>query len=203
MRRHLIGLGLGVLMIIETFFAGAWGYLRLLRLPVAPGTPVSALPAAGGSLLSASGVISAIGAVAATGLLAGILIAWPRISPLAAGLPGLVALAWTGLYLASVKQAVNLIPLRGHAFGAGWEAMLFNGILGLGGLAMIIPVFLPSRWRDPYARDQEALEAEEDDARGYVDDLKEPAGVAAAPAPRRNPTGGMGALGAQQGVPPG
>ena len=35
-------------------------------------------------------------AVAATGLLAGILIAAPRISPLAAGLPGLLLLGLTG-----------------------------------------------------------------------------------------------------------
>jgi hypothetical protein len=172
MRRHLIGLGLGVVMLIEMFFGGAWGYLRLLRLPVAASAPTSALPAQGGSLLSSTGVITAMGAVVATGLIAGVLIAWPRVSPLAAGIPGLVALAWTGLYLGDVKEAADLIPLRAHAFGAGWEALLFNGILGLFGVAMIIPMCVPARWRNPYATDDEAIEADVTDARGFVADLK-------------------------------
>jgi hypothetical protein len=172
MRRHLIGLGLGVVMLIGMFFGGAWGYLRLLRLPVAAGAPASALPAQGGSLLSSTGVITAMGAVVVTGLIAGVLIAWPRVSPLAAGIPGLVALAWTGLYLGDVKEAADLIPLRAHAFGAGWEALLFNGILGLLGVAMIIPMCVPARWRNPYAIDDEAIEADVTDARGFVADLK-------------------------------
>ena len=88
-----------------------------------------------------------LAAIAGTALVAGILIAAPRISPLAAGLPGLLLLGWTGLYLASVRQAVDLIPLRADPFGAGFEAMLINGILGALGLAMIVPMFVPSRWR--------------------------------------------------------
>ena len=71
----------------------------------------------------------------------------PRISPLAAGLPGLALLAWTGLYLFSVRHAVQYIPLKTRAYGAGFEAMLFDGVLALAGLAMIIPLFVPSRWR--------------------------------------------------------
>ena len=81
------------------------------------------------------------------GLVAGLLIAVPRISPLAAGLPGLALLAWTGLYLFSVRRAVQYIPLKTHPYGTGFEAMLFDGVLALAGLAMIIPLFIPSRWR--------------------------------------------------------
>jgi hypothetical protein len=92
-------------------------------------------------------VLVALAAIGGTGLLAGILIAVPRIWPLAAGLPGLLVLGWTGLYLVSVRQAVDLIPLRSDPFGAGFEAMLFNGILGASGLAMITPMLVPSRWR--------------------------------------------------------
>jgi hypothetical protein len=67
---HRIGLVLAVIMAGVLFFPGAWGYLRLLRLPTA-----------------------------------------------------------------------------GDPFGAGFEAMLFNGVLGAAGLAMILPMFVPSRWR--------------------------------------------------------
>jgi hypothetical protein len=110
-----------------------------------------------------------MGAVAATGILAGILVARPRISPLAAGLPGLLLIGWTALYLTSVRRAVELIPLRQYAFGAGWESMLFNGTLGGAGLAMVIPLFLPSRWRE----EQEETDYEMTEARQFVDDLRD------------------------------
>jgi len=141
--RHLIGILLAVVMAGVLFFAGAWGYLRLTALT----TPLSQLPAGGGSLLSDHHMLAGLVAVAGTGLLAGILVAAPRISPLAAGLPGLLLLGLTALYLVSVRHAVQLIPLKSHAYGAGFEAMLFHGILGAAGLAMIIPLFVPSRWR--------------------------------------------------------
>ena len=144
--RHRIGIVLAVIMTGVLFFPGAWGYLRLLRLPV-PADQLSDLPAGGGSLISEHHVLLALAAVAGTALLAGILVAAPRISPLAAGLPGLLLLGWTGLYLANVRQGVDLIPLRSDPFGAGFEAMLFNGVLGAAGLAMIVPLFVPSRWR--------------------------------------------------------
>ncbi len=150
--RHRIGIILAVIMTGVLFFPGAWGYLRLLRLPAQEGQ-LAQLPAAGGSLLSDNRVLLALAAVACTGLLAGILIAAPRISPLAAGLPGLLLLGWTALFLVSVRQAVDLIPLRSDPFGTGFEAMLFNGILGAAGLAMILPMFVPSRWRTHRADD--------------------------------------------------
>jgi hypothetical protein len=161
--RHLIGIGLAVVMALAMFFGGAWGYLRLLILPA----PLTALPAGGGSLLSSYGVLAALGAVAGTCILAGILIAVPIISPLAAGLPGLLLIAWTGLYLASVRHAVDLIPLRQYSFGTGWESLLINGVLGGAGLAMIVPMFVPSRWR----RDEVPIEAEMNEARELIEDL--------------------------------
>jgi hypothetical protein len=199
MRRHLIGIGLAIVMVLVMFFAGAWGYVRLLRLPAQAGAPLSALPAQGGSLLSNSSVLTALGAVAATAILAGILVAVPRISAFAAGLPGLFAIAWQALYLVSVHRAVEIIPLRAHAFGVGWEALLFNGILGTVGLAMIVPLFLPSRWRSR-ARYGNVEEADVTEATDYMADLKETAsseaptrtlaGVASGTASRGGPTAG-------------
>ena len=153
--RHRIGLVLAVIMAGVLFFPGAWGYLRLLRMPAAAGQ-LAQLPAGGGSLISDHNVLIAFAALACTGLLAGILIAVPGISPLAAGLPGLMLLGWTGLYLVSVRQAVDLIPLRSDPFGAGFEAMLINGILTAAALAMITPMFVPSRWRARWADEGDA-----------------------------------------------
>jgi hypothetical protein len=141
--RHLIGVALAIVMAAAVFFAGSWGYLKLLIGPARAGV----LPAGGGSLIHDHAVLEGFGALLAVGLLAGILMALPAISPLASGLPGLVLLAWTGLYLFSVRRAVQYIPLKSQSFGAGFEAMLFDGVLALVGLAMIIPLFVPSRWR--------------------------------------------------------
>lgn len=141
--RHLAGVVLAIVMAAAVFFVASWGYIRLLILPVRSG----ALPAGGGSLLHNHAVLEAFGALLAVGLLAGVLIAIPRISPLAAGLPGLLLLAWTGLYLLSVRYAVHYIPLKTRTYGAGFEAMLFDGVLALAGAALIIPLFIPSRWR--------------------------------------------------------
>lgn len=154
--RHLIGIFLAIVMTGVMFFGAAWGFLRLTAQSVSAG-----LPGGGGSLLSDHHVLAALAAVAGTGLLAGILVAAPRISPLAAGLPGLLLLAWTALYVVGARHAVSLIPLKSHAYGAGFEAMLRTGIAGAGGLAMIIPVFVPSRWRGREQAESEAAEASE------------------------------------------
>ena len=132
------------------FFAGAWGYFHLLTLPAAPGEP-SALPAGGGSLLGSGTTVAALGALIGTALLAALLGGLRRVSPLATALPGALLLAWTALYLVSVRQAAQLIPLRTLAFGAGWEALLFNGVLAVAGALLLIPALLPARWRQPDA----------------------------------------------------
>lgn len=144
--RHVIGIGLAVGLAAAVFFAASWGYLRLLRIPVVNGG-ASTLPAQGGELLHNTNVLYAFAALAGTGLLAGIFIAVRQISPLAAGLPGLVLIAWTVVYGFSVRRAVHYIPLRGDTYGTGFEAMLMNGVLAAAGLALVVPLFIPSRWR--------------------------------------------------------
>ena len=174
--RHIYGTALAALMTLVMFFAAGWGYLQLLRLPVPPGQ-ANALPAGGGSLLSNSTALLALTALVATAVLAGVLAGVPWFSPLASGLPGLLLLAWTALYLVSVRHAVQFIPLRSHSFGAGWEGLLFNGILGAAGAVMIFPMFIPSRWRGP--RQADAVESDSD-ADDYLTDMK-----ADDPLPRR------------------
>jgi hypothetical protein len=146
---------LAIVMAAAVFFVASWGYLKLLIGPAGVGR----LPAGGGSLLHNHAVLEGFAAMLGVGLLAGLLIAVPRISPLAAGLPGLALLAWTGLYLFSVRRGVQYIPLKSQPYGTGFEALLFDGVLALVGMAMVIPLFVPSRWRgrrevsepEPYA----------------------------------------------------
>ena len=123
--RHVIGIGLAIGL-------AARGVLRRqLGLPAAAADPrgqrrrVDAARAAAASLLhNTHRPVRRRAPLAGTALLAGIFIAVRRISPLAAGLPGLALIAWTVVYGFSVRRAVHYIPLRDDAFGAGFEAML-------------------------------------------------------------------------------
>ena len=107
--RHRIGMVLAVIMAGVLFFPGAWGYLRLLRMPAAAGQ-LAQLPAGGGSLISDHNVLIAFAAMAGTGLLAGILIAVPRISPLAAGLA--IALIVIGVTLPLLNRMTSPASAR-------------------------------------------------------------------------------------------
>jgi hypothetical protein len=75
-----------------------------------------------------------------------------RVSPLAAFVPSMVLLAWTVIYALDVNRALSLIPsepsvnqiIRDAGFGA--KTMLTTGVFALLGVALFIPVLMPSRW---------------------------------------------------------
>jgi len=136
--RHLFGVVLGVLTGGALFVGAGYGVDK-----------ITTLRASGSSLSSTHGLI-AVAAVGAVGLLIGVLLAVPAISPLAAGLPGIVLLGWSALLVASTSRATRLIPLHAHTFAVGFHGMLTSGVLALVGAAMIVPLFVPSRWRRGY-----------------------------------------------------
>jgi hypothetical protein len=146
--RHLVGFILAIALGAVLFFGAGWGFTHLTSLAVE-----------GTVLTSATGLI-ALSALAATGLFLGIVIAVRAISPLASGLPGLVLLAWTAMLAVREHQALRWIPLQGHAFGAGYRSLLVSGVLALLGAAMIVPLFIPARWR---AAPGEDIEDDESD----------------------------------------
>ncbi len=146
--RHLIGLILAIALAAALFFGGGWGAAH-----------VSALAGHSVGLPSRTGLIG-LAAALATGLVLGLLLVLPSVSPLATGLPGLVLLAWTALLAVSAHRALAWIPLQSHSFGAGFRVLLLNGTLALAGMAMIIPLFLPGRWHGRPREDDEDLDAE-------------------------------------------
>jgi hypothetical protein len=141
--RHIIGLALAIALAAALFFGGGWGAEH-----------VSALAGHSVGLPSRPGLIGLAAAVA-TGVFLGILLVVPAVSPLATGLPGLVLLAWTALLALSSHRALAWIPLQAHSFGAGFRILLLNGTLAVAGAAMIIPLFLPSRWHGRQYEDDE------------------------------------------------
>jgi hypothetical protein len=141
--RHLIGLALALALAAALFFGGGWG---AEHVPALAGHSVG--------LPSRPGLIGLAAAVA-TGVFLGVLLVVPAVSPLATGLPGLVLLAWTALLALSSHRALAWIPLQAHSFGAGFRILLLNGTLAVAGAAMIIPLFLPSRWHGRQYEDDE------------------------------------------------
>lgn len=139
--RHTAGLILAIALAAALFFGGGWGV-----------THMGAFAGHTAGLPSRTGLI-ALAVLAGGGLLLGILLAVPAVSPLATGLPGLVLLAWTAVLAVSYQRAVKWVPLQGDSFGTGFRTLLVTGVLALAGIAMIIPLFVPSRWHRALAED--------------------------------------------------
>lgn len=133
--RHVIGIVLAAIMAGVVFGGSGWGVWE-----------ISSVRAAGQSLTSSHG-IAALAVLAAVGLLVGIMLVAPAVSPLATGLPGLGLLAWSALMLVSATRADRLIPVHSHAVEVGFRTLLNGGILALLGMVMVLPLFMPSRWR--------------------------------------------------------
>ncbi len=144
--RHLIGLILAIALAAAVFFGGGWGAEH-----------VAALAGHSVGLPSRTGLIG-LAAMLGTGLLVGILLVVPAVSPLATGLPGLVLLGWTALLAVSAHRALAWIPLQAHTFGAGFRVLLLDGTLAFIGIAMIIPLFLPGRWHGTPGDDDDDLD---------------------------------------------
>ena len=141
--RHLVGFILAIALAAALFLAAGWGIAHLY-LTVTPGR----------GLISITGLL-ALSALVGTGLFLGVLLAVRAISPLATGLPGLGLLAWTALLAVSPHRALGWVPLAGHAFGSGFRLLLASGALAVLGAAMIVPLFMPSRWHGSHPEDDE------------------------------------------------
>ncbi|TMR14709.1 hypothetical protein ETD86_28470 [Nonomuraea turkmeniaca] len=136
--RHFAGLLIGLVVVAAVVAGGGWAVQQ------AVGSAASAPP-------NSQQMWIALGAMAAVGLILGLVVAG-RVSPLAAFVPSMVLLAWTVIYALDVNRALSLIPsepsvnqiIRDAGFGA--KTMLTTGVFALLGVALFIPVLMPSRW---------------------------------------------------------
>ncbi|MEV0821814.1 hypothetical protein [Nonomuraea rubra] len=136
--RHLGGLLVGLLVTAAVLGGGGWAVQQ------AVGNAAANPP-------DNQGIWIALGAMAAVGLVAGLVTAG-RISPLATFVPSMVLLAWTVVYALDMNRALSFIPaepsvnqiIRDAGFGA--RTLLTTGVYALLGVILFIPVLMPSRW---------------------------------------------------------
>jgi CDP-diglyceride synthetase len=138
--RHITGFFLALVMSAALFFGGGWGVTRFSALEAGQGLRTAH------ALTDLHNVLP-LAALLGTGLLLGILLAVRRISALATGLPGLGLLGWSGLLLVRGRPALSYVPMPGSHYAAGFTTMLSSGVIALLSAGMIIPLFMPSRWR--------------------------------------------------------
>jgi hypothetical protein len=152
--RHVAGLLVGLIVTAALLGGGGWAVNQALAS--AQGNPT------GGQQLWI-----ALGAMAAVGLVVGLVVAG-RISPMATFVPSMVLLAWTVVYALDVNRALSLLPDDPSVnrilleAASGNRTLLTSGVFALLGVVMFIPVLMPSRWArrsdDDYEDDETTAE---------------------------------------------
>ncbi|WP_378788061.1 hypothetical protein ACFMQL_29675 [Nonomuraea fastidiosa] len=148
--RHLAGLLVGVVVTAAVLGGGGWAVRH-------------ALDVAAATTVDEKTLWISLGSMAAVGLVVGLVTAG-RISPLATFVPSMVLLAWTVVYALDVNRALSFIP-SGQSMnqivleaGEGARTLLTSGVYALLGVALFIPVLMPSRWsrqQDEYDEEYE------------------------------------------------
>ncbi|WP_372470499.1 hypothetical protein [Nonomuraea aurantiaca] len=148
--RHFAGLLIGVVVTAAVLGGGGWAVQQAL-------SSASANPVVGQKMWIA------LGAMAAVGLVVGLVVAG-RVSPMATFVPSMVLLAWTVVYSLDVNRALSLIPAEPSVnqiirdVGTGDKTLLTTGVFALLGVAMFIPVLMPSRWSRRHEDEDEDYE---------------------------------------------
>jgi len=142
--RHVLGFFLALAAAAALFFGGGWGIARFHHVFLAHGLRTT-------SALTDSNNLIPLGLLILTGLFIGILLCVRRVSALATGLPGLVLIGWSALVILRGNTALQYVPMADSRYGYGFGAMLSSGALMLIGAALIIPLFMPTRWRSDEA----------------------------------------------------
>ncbi|WP_250214763.1 hypothetical protein [Acrocarpospora catenulata] len=146
--RHIFGLLVGVIVAAALLFGGGWATRESNR-----GMTENIDPSRDTRMLIALGIMLVLG------LLVGLVLSG-RISPVATFIPSMVLLAWTVVYALDVSRAAELAPAGASVqkeiaeAGQGMLTLLGNGVYGLLGIALFVPVLMPSRWSGP-ARDED------------------------------------------------
>lgn len=136
--RHTFGLILGILLTPALAYGSAWGYEQA----------GASFNAVNQSISDRTRMIGSFSLLAAVGLVAGIVILARWASPFVSLIPALAFIAWTGYFLASPVEALNLpghLPSHG-TIDTGLRVLLSYGVFGMLGFALLVPSWAPVRW---------------------------------------------------------
>lgn len=154
--RHVAGVLIGVVVTGVLLFGGGLAVQRALAASVTP------------TVTGDSRLWIALAAMALVGVVLGLVIA-ARVSPLATFVPSITLLSWTVVYALDMTRGLSLIPdeptmheLLLNA-GEGQRTLLTTGVFAMLGIALFIPVLMPSRWarREEYDEEEEYEERAE------------------------------------------
>lgn len=157
--RHLFGFVLGLVLTPAVVVVPGWALPRLTEIT-----------GFGGDFVSFLG-LSTVAVLGALALLLGICLALRRVSALAVGIPSLVLLGWTALYVLQPGIATAVLP--GAAWGEGAGRLLSLGLYLPVAVPLFFPLVMPSRWRRADAEEAD-LDAFEDMGMGEEEDPRPP-----------------------------
>lgn len=133
--RHLLGVALGAVLFAVILFGVSWATV--------------AVTAAVQFFHSTGRTYEGLGVIVACGLYAGVLLTVRGISPLATGLPGIALLLMSLFVVINPRYGYDLVPFSlNSVIGNGFSTLLGIGAAALAGAIFVIPMFIPSRWRE-------------------------------------------------------
>ncbi|GIH73630.1 hypothetical protein [Planobispora longispora] len=163
--RHFLGLLVGLMMAAVLLLGGGWAAVTTLGRPL-PGATGQSLPD------STTQTWIALGVMVVIGLLLGLLIAG-RVSPLAGFVPSMVLLAWTVIYVLDASRAMSIaaeVPTIHASLDTapvGMGVLLSSGVYAMLGVALFVPVLMPSRWAGRARSSDDEYEEESGDPAYY------------------------------------
>jgi hypothetical protein len=152
--RHVFGLLGGILLTAALLLGTGWAGQGIAQQAVGQS-----------ALLERPQALIGLGVMAVAGLLVGLVLA-TRVSPLAVFVPSIVLLAWTVVYVLDVNRAMSLAPVAASLpqdvirAGHGMRSLLASGVYLMMGIALFVPVLMPSRWAGPEDEDDDYDETE-------------------------------------------
>ncbi|PSK98924.1 hypothetical protein CLV63_104148 [Murinocardiopsis flavida] len=131
--RHVVGFIVGMMLAPIVLIGLGWAYPRLAAIAARDGA----------TFVSATG-LSAVGVLSVLAVLLGLSAAAPRLTPL---LPGIAGLSLVGVTAAHVMRPELIGRLPAVPGMDGAQTLLALGVFLPLSVALIVPMFLPARWR--------------------------------------------------------
>ncbi|MEU8272079.1 hypothetical protein AB0B89_33620 [Sphaerisporangium sp. NPDC049002] len=158
--RHFLGLLLGVVVTAVLLAGAGWASQDALRGMASVANATGAVDP-----VRDTKALVGLGAMLVAGLILGLVVAG-RVSPLATFVPSMALLAWTVIYVLDVNRALGLAP-TGPSMnpmvvqaGKGMQGLLGTGVFAMLGIALFIPVLMPSRWAGRHRDEEDDYEEE-------------------------------------------